>query len=141
MSWVRIWVHLVFSTNNRDQIIRENIRQKLFEHIKQNAESKGIYIDVVNGFSDHCHCLISLGKDQNISKIAQMIKGESSLWINKQKLFNFHFSWRDDYWAMSVGESNVDKVRQYILNQEKHHMVKTLDDEISEILKKYGWKM
>jgi putative transposase len=141
MSWARIWVHLVFTTKNRKQILRENIRQELFSHIKQNATTKEIYMDCISGFSDHCHCLISLGKDQNISKIAQLIKGESSFWINKKKIFNYHFSWQDDYWAMSVSESGVDKVREYILNQEQHHKKKTLDDEIDEIMKKYRWKV
>ena len=141
MSWTKIWVHLVFTTKNRDQILRENIRQNLFDHIKENAKAKEIYIDSIGGYSDHCHCLISLGKDQNISKIAQLIKGESSLWINKQKIFNYHFSWQNDYWAMSVSESGIDKVRSYILNQEQHHKKKTLNDEIDEIMKKYGWKV
>ena len=141
MSWSRIWVHLVFTTKNRDQILRENIRQNLFDHIKENAKAKEIYIDSIGGYSDHCHCLISLGKDQNISKIAQLLKGESSLWVNKQKIFNYHFSWQNDYWAMSVSESGIDKVRSYILNQEQHHKKKTLNDEIDEIMKKYGWKM
>ncbi len=141
MSWSRIWVHLVFTTKNRDQILRENIRQNLFDHIKENAKAKEIYIDSIGGFSDHCHCLISLGKDQNISKIAQLLKGESSLWVNKQKIFNYHFSWQNDYWAMSVSESGIDKVRSYILNQEQHHKKKTLNDEIDEIMNKYRWKV
>lgn len=141
MSWSRIWVHLVFTTKNRDQILRENIRQNLFDHIKENAKAKEIYIDSIGGYSDHCHCLISLGKDQNISKIAQLLKGESSLWVNKQKIFNYHFSWQNDYWAMSVSESGIDKVRSYILNQEQHHKKKTLNDEIDEIMNKYRWKV
>ena len=111
MSWSRIWIHLIFTTKNRQQILRENIRQNLFDHIKENAAAKEIYIDSIGGFSDHCHCLIYLGKDQNISKIAQLIKGESSLWINRQKIFSYRFSWQDDYWAMSVSESGIDKVR------------------------------
>ena len=141
MSWSRIWIHLIFTTKNRQQILRENIRQNLFDHIKENAAAKEIYIDSIGGFSDHCHCLISLGKDQNISKIAQLIKGESSLWINRQKIFSYRFSWQDDYWAMSVSESGIDKVRSYILNQQQHHKKKTLNDEIDEIMKKYGWKI
>ena len=42
---------------------------------------------------------------------------------------------------MSVSESGIDKVRSYILNQEQHHKKKTLNDEIDEIMKKYGWKV
>ena len=43
-------------------------------------------MDVVNGYSDHFHCLISLSSNQNIENIVQLIKGESSYWINKNCL-------------------------------------------------------
>lgn len=50
----------------------------MWQHIMDNARDKGIYIDFINGYTDHCHCLISLGSEQNISKIMQLIKGESA---------------------------------------------------------------
>lgn len=56
----------------------------MWEHIRANARQKGIFIDFINGHEDHCHCLISLGPDQTIQKTMQLIKGESSFWMNKQ---------------------------------------------------------
>ncbi len=85
------------------------------------------------------HCLISLGKDQTISGIVQLIKGESSFWINRNKKVQGKFGWQDDYWAVSVSESHVQKVRKYIKNQEEHHRFKTIDEEVDEFMKKYGW--
>lgn len=85
MSWVRIWVHLVFSTKNRTPFLdSKSIRFKIFQHIKENAKEKGIWLDCVNGYQEHSHCLISLGKEQSMGEVAQKIKGESSHWINKQ---------------------------------------------------------
>jgi len=76
MSWVRIWIHLVFSTKNRTPYLNSHsIRKKFFEHIRQNGKEKEIWLDCVNGYQDHIHCLISLGKEQTISKVAQLIKG------------------------------------------------------------------
>ncbi len=97
MSWVRIWVHLVFSTKNRQPFLHKEIRKDVFQHIKQNAEKKGLYIDSVNGYSDHAHCLIALNKDDSISQTAQLIKGESSHWINQNKFISSKFIWQDDY--------------------------------------------
>ncbi|MFQ6002813.1 MAG: transposase, partial [Candidatus Zixiibacteriota bacterium] len=75
MSWVRVWIHLVFSTKNKEPFLRiGEIRKKVFQHIKQNAEEKGIWLDCINGYLDHVHCLISLKKDQTISKVVQLIK-------------------------------------------------------------------
>ncbi len=72
------------------------------------------------------HCLISLGPGQNIDKIMMLLKGESSYWINKNKLFHYKFEWQDEYFAVSVSESLVNRVRNYIKNQENHHKKKRL---------------
>ncbi len=141
MSFVKIWVHLVFSTKNREPLLNKEIRYDLFEHIKNNCKDKDIYIQSVNGHIDHIHCLISLGKDQTISKIAQLIKGESSFWINRNDITQGKFSWQDDYFAVSVSESQVDKVINYIKNQETHHAKKSFNDEVAEFITRYGWKL
>jgi len=60
MSWVRIWVHMVFSTKNSVPFLHQKIRKQVMQHIKQNAETKGVWLDSVNGYTDHVHCLISL---------------------------------------------------------------------------------
>lgn len=140
MSWVRIWVHLVFSTKNATPFLNSHsLRIQFIQHIKQNAEEKDIWIDTINGYQDHIHCLISLGKDQSISKVAQLIKGESSFWINQNKLIKSKFSWQDDYWAVGVSESHLSAVRNYINAQEEHHSKITFNDEVDEFMKKYGW--
>jgi putative transposase len=78
MSFVKIWVHLVFSTKNREPLLNKELRQNLINHIIENCKEKDIYLQAINGYTEHIHCLISLGKDQSISKISQLIKGESS---------------------------------------------------------------
>ncbi|MCX7874805.1 MAG: IS200/IS605 family transposase [Melioribacteraceae bacterium] len=140
MSWVRVWIHLVFSTKNREPVLHtKELREKVFNHIKENAKEKGIWLDSINGYKEHIHCLISLSKEQSISKVAQLIKGESSFWINKNKLTKTKFIWQDDYWAVSVSESHIESVRKYIEEQEEHHRLKTFTEEVDEFMKKYGW--
>ena len=114
-------------------------QRKVWKHISENAKEKGIYIDFINGYSDHCHCLISLGADQNIQKIMQLIKGESSFWINKNRLTKEKFEWQDEYFAVSVSESIIDKVRDYIKNQETHHKKKTFQEEYDDFIIKFGF--
>lgn len=141
MSWIRIWVHLVFSTKNREAFfVSKEKRAKVIEHIKSNARQKDIWIEEIGGHIDHIHCLVSLGRDQSISKISQLIKGESSKWINDEKLTNTKFAWQDDYWAVSVSESHLKDVKEYIGNQEEHHRTKSFAEEVDEFMKKYGWK-
>lgn len=96
-------------------------------------------MDSVGGQKQHIHCLLSRGKDQTISGIVQLIKGESSFWINRSNLVQGKFGWQDDYWAVSVSESHIQKVRDYIKNQEEHHRIKSFNKEVDEFMKKYGW--
>ena len=54
----------------------------------------------------------------------QLIKGESSFWINRNEFIKNKFEWADEYFAVSISESHVNKVREYIKNQEEHHRKK-----------------
>ncbi|HKO79276.1 MAG TPA: transposase, partial [Chitinophagaceae bacterium] len=102
---------------------------------------KNIYLDRVNGYYDHVHCLVSLGSDQTIEKIAQLIKGEFSFWFNNKSGFNTsRLEWQDEYFAVSVSESAVGNVRAYIDNQVSHHKKKTFMDEHDEFINKYGFQ-
>lgn len=141
MSFVKIWVHLVFATKNREPLLKKEFRYDLFKHIIENCKEKDIFLQAINGYTEHIHCLISLGKDQSISKISQLIKGESSFWINKNSLMAEKFSWQDDYFAVSVSESQVETVVNYIKNQETHHSKKSFDEEVNQFISKYGWKL
>src|ERR1700748_1341289 len=132
MSYVRIWVHLVFATKNRESLLKKEFRYELYKHVAQNCLDKNIFLQSINGYSDHVHCLISLGKDQSIAKITQLIKGESSFWINQNNLTIKKFSWQDDYFAVSVSESQVESVINYIKNQEQHHIRKSFTEEADE---------
>lgn len=130
---------MVWTTKDRLPLLfTPDIRIKVWKHIKENADEKGIFIDSVNGHVEHC--LVSLSSNQTVEKIVQLIKGESSFWINKEKLINDRFGWQDEYFAVSVSESMVEKVRKYIRNQENHHKKKTFADEYNEFLDKFGFK-
>lgn len=141
MPFVKVYIHFVWSTKNRIAFLdSKELRIKVWNHIKENAKGKDIFVDFVNGYAEHCHCLVSLGVDQTIQKTIQLIKGESSFWINKQQLTKEKFEWQDEYFAVSVSESMIDKVRNYIKNQEQHHSKKTFQQEYDELISKYGFE-
>ncbi len=140
MSYVKIWIHLVFSTKDRVPFLTKAIRTEILDHIAQNCRDKDIFLKAIDGHNEHIHCLVSLGKDQCISKVSQLIKGESSFWINKNRLGHGRFEWQDDYFAVSVSESQVEAVAEYIKNQQSHHTRKSFAQEVEEFLQKYGFE-
>ena len=69
----------------------------------------------------------------------QLIKGESSPWVNKNSLTILKFGWADEYYGVSVSESQLHRVRRYIENQENHHKVKIWTEESEELIREYGF--
>lgn len=140
MSFIKVYVHYVWGTKNREPLLTSKaLRRTVWNHIRENAQAKGIYLDFINGYHDHCHCLVSLGANQTIQKIAQLLKGESSFWINQQKLTPTKFEWQEEYFAVSVSESMVDRVREYIKRQEEHHARKSFQEESALLINRYGF--
>ena len=140
MPWIKVWLHFVWCTKERFPYLQDGIRTRVFEHIRENAVAKKIHIDFLNGFVEHVHCLISLGSDQTLEKLMQLIKGESSFWINKNQLPKKRFGWQDEYFVASVSESNVASVRRYISRQEEHHSKVSFDREFEDMLLRAGFQ-
>ena len=122
MSDVRLYVHAVRGVKHRYPLLVESQREKLFNHIAENAKEKGIEFFAINGHTDHVHCLIRLKATQCIAVVIQLIKGESSNWANEISLFEKHLTWARSYYARSVDEKNIYIVKRYIQNQHKHGM-------------------
>ena len=135
MSFIRIWLHCVWTTKNRLPYLKNEVRYQVIPHIKKNANAKNIYIDCINGHYEHLHALISLGGTQNICEIMQNIKGESSFWINRNHLIKQKFAWQDDFYCVSIGVPQLDHVRRYIHNQEGHHCTTTWKEELDELIR------
>jgi len=100
-------------------------------------QNQKIYIDFINCVDDHVHITVSLRAEQSISKVMQLIKGESSYWVNKNKLIPTKFEWQDEYYAISVSDSVMPVVRDYIKNQEEHHRHKSFEEEYEEMMKHF----
>ena len=141
MSFVKISIHAVWATKMREPLLTKKLKYQVFSHIREYAVAKNIHIDFMNGYTEHIHCLISLNPDQPIAKVIQLIKGESSFWINRNKLSTGKFEWQDEYFAVSVSESQLNAVRKYIKNQEKHHSKKTYQQEHDEFISKYEFQI
>ena len=139
MSYVRVWIHAVWETKNRQPLLTSKIRPLVLNHIRENAKLKEIYIDRLDGQTDHLHCLFGLNADMALSKAVQLIKGELAHWINKEAMMPLKFEWADEYYAVSVSESALPEVRAYIETQEEHHRKKSFAEEVEEFMQKYGF--
>ena len=138
-SYVKIYVHIVWSTKNRKPFLDNLVRPNLQQHILEYAQTKRISIMTIGIQKEHVHVLASIRSDQNIDDVVKLLKGESSHWINSENLIKPKFSWQRGYGAFSLSPSHIEAVRGYINNQDEHHRKKSYIEEISDLLIKYGY--
>ncbi len=136
-TYHKIWLHFIWTTNNREPLLTSRMRNKFIKHVMEYADQNAIEIDTLNATADHVHLLISLNPSQSPSKVINLIKGESSNWINNMNLTIGKFSWQEGYSVFSVSYSNVNRVRDYIKNQQEHHRKISFAEEIDKMLIAY----
>jgi len=74
-----------------------------------------------------------------VSDILRDLKANASGWINESGLLRSdRFAWQQGYGAFTVSESQVEKVRRYIRNQEAHHRKMTFEEEFIVLLRANG---
>ncbi len=132
-TYSALWVHLIWSTKNRQPTISQKLKYKLYDQIRKICLDKTYHLDFINGIEDHIHLLISLSPKFSVSNVVKDIKGVSQKWIVESGLIDAYFEWQDGYAVVSVSPSNVQRVRNYIKNQEKHHKKMTTEDELNNI--------
>ena len=72
--------------------------------------------------------------NQSLSDLMRIVKGESSEWINKERLTQALFRWQEGYDAFSYSRSHIGLVSEYIANQEQHHSKKSFLEEYKQLL-------
>ena len=132
-SYSSLWVHLIWSTKNREPILIPSLKSEVYKVIKEIATEYEIYLDCINGIEDHVHLLVRLRTDQSVADVVKTIKGNSSEHFKDNP--DKYITWQDGFAAFSVSPDNVKRVRSYIYNQEKHHRSKSFSDELKEIKK------
>jgi putative transposase len=138
-SYVKVYVHFVWSTKNRKPFLGNLVRPCVQKHILEYAQTKELSIGTIGVQKEHIHVLVTMRSDQNINDVVKLLKGESSHWINSENIIKPKFSWQRGYGAFSVSPSHVEAVRAYIKNQDEHHRKKSYIEEIADLLVKYGY--
>lgn len=140
-SYTKCWLHLIWSTLRKEKmLITKDSRKLISTFLSDYCKSKGIFMKKNYVNSDHVHALIDLPTNMSIEEVIKLLKGSSSHWINQNNLSVGKFNWGRGYAALSISESVLIKVVDYIEGQEKHHKVKSFGDEYEAFLKAYGMK-
>jgi REP element-mobilizing transposase RayT len=92
---------------------------------------------IVNGMPDHIHAFVGLTPSISIADLVRDVKNNSSNFINSRQLVAGKFSWQEGYGAFSYSESHIERVYNYIYDQEKHHESHSFKREYLDLLRKF----
>lgn len=88
----------------------------------------------INGMPDHIHFVIGMKPLCCHSDLVREIKKSSNSFINDNQLFSFKFLWQEGFGTFSYGQSQLDAVAQYVLNQKTHHQSQSFREEYLSML-------
>ena len=135
-SYTNLIYHIVFSTKNRQSLITGDVKSRLYDYIGGTIRKQGGIALGINGMNDHIHILAKLRPDKVLSDVLRDLKANSSGWMHKVFPDLKDFSWQNGYGAFTVSASQIEKVREYIANQERHHRkIGSFRDEFIKLLR------
>lgn len=137
-SYVSSHYHLVFATKNREHAILEPLQPKLWAYMAGIVKNHGVHSLAIGGMDDHIHALLSLPGTMSIAKATQVLKANSSRWMNEGK--RTRFEWQEGYFACTISRSQIPRVMSYIANQKAHHKKRDYAAEMAWFLKEHGFE-
>lgn len=133
-----ILIHIIFSTKNRAPLISDRWQDDLFAYMGATAREHNAIVLCSGGIEDHVHLLAKLHPSYALADTVQLIKANSSRWINQERKINSRFEWQRGYGAFSVSQSQAEKVKRYIQTQREHHGGQSFREEYLEILRRHA---
>ncbi len=134
-TYTQIHIQFVFAVKYRLALIDNSWKDELHQYITGIIQNKSHKMLQVNSMPDHLHMLLGFRPDENMSQLIQVVKSESTKWINDNHLCREKFSWQEGFGAFSYSKSHIPNVIRYIQNQETHHQKQTFREEYISFLK------
>jgi len=132
-SLSQIYIHAVFGTKNRQNLIYESIEEEFHKYMTGIFKGINCPLLQINSMPDHTHIIFRISRQISISKVMEISKKESSKWFKTKGVSNF--KWQAGYGAFSISYYNLDVALNYVKNQKEHHKRKSLQQEVTELMR------
>jgi putative transposase len=137
-TYTQLYIHCVFAVKYRRAVLETAWDERLRLYITAIVQNNKHKMIAINNMPDHLHLFVGLYPSQSISEMMQLVKGDSSEWINKERLCKQQFHWQEGYGAFSHSKSQIDSVAKYIHNQQEHHKKVTFMSEYRKMLEEFA---
>lgn len=139
-TYTQLLYQIVFSTKNRQPILKKENREELFKYIWGILNNKNCHLYRINGVSDHIHIITHIHPTQSVSDLVKVVKVSSGNYIKSKRLFTGFEGWQDGYGAFTYKFTALDGLIEYVKNQEKHHKNVSYKEEFISLLEEHKIK-
>ena len=136
-TYSQIYLQFVFAVQNRQSLIAREHKEELHKYLTALVQNRKAKMLAVHSMPDHTHIFIGYKPTVFIPDFVKEIKVESGQFINNQPWCKNKFHWQEGYGVFSYSHSHIDRVCNYIFNQEIHHKRKTFREEYLDFLTRY----
>jgi REP element-mobilizing transposase RayT len=136
-TFTQLYIHIVFAVKGRQNLIHNSWKEELYKYMAGIIKTENQKPIIINGMPDHVHVFAGMNASKSISDLVRDIISNSSRFINEKQFVKGKFSWQEGYGAFSYSRSHINRLYQYIKNQEQHHKKKTFKEEFIELLEKF----
>jgi putative transposase len=127
-------LHVVWHTKESRSLIKSQMAQTVYDHIRQRAIEPGeIFIHQIGGTANHVHMVATIPPTVLISEWIGRIKGGSTHDLNEIAIFDGDFSWQTGYGVVSFGTRALSWVKAYVEDQQRHHDQDTWEERLERI--------
>ena len=131
--YTNVIIHALFSTKDCKPLLSAEVKSELLDYLGSSVNRLGGQSIAVNGMADHVHMLFVQPAALSLLYVMEKIKANSLGWVKRRWTYKGGFGWQTGYAAFSVSKSDVDRVKQYIAEQEEHHRKITFQEEVLQL--------
>ncbi|HEX2080589.1 MAG TPA: transposase [Longimicrobium sp.] len=128
--YTQLYAHLVWATWDRMPLIRPDIQPIIYGCIQNQLWKHRCSVIAIGGIDDHVHVLTRFPSTATIAEIVKHAKGASSNLMTQEIARGEFFKWQGYYGAFTLSKGLIPRVRDYVLNQEEHHRLGRLSEEL-----------
>ena len=113
--------HIVFCPKRRRPVLKDNIKERLDQIIREVAKELKVSILAMEIMPDHIHIFLSTNPDMPVHNVIRMMKGRSSHHLRKEfpELLKLPSLWTHSYFISTAGNVCSETIQRYIAEQSK----------------------
>jgi len=130
--------HIVFRTKDSSLTIKQDHSNDLYAYITGIIKHKKSHLYRINGIANHLHILTDINPSLAPIDFVKDIKVSTSLWMKNCSFFPTFKGWAVGYGSFTCAYKDLDRLIDYIKNQQEHHRRVSFEEEYRKLLLEYG---